>query len=184
MLLHLRSQPANARQLFLYQLFVRQFGTNNLPDAPTCVMSRVARRWGKQSRWGKEPSPSRTSTWPGNFRYRPKSGTNHPAHAERSAKGQADTAAGWYTITPLPEVGRRSSNIHRMFYDGSAREPPGGSVSSGRLNGDVALLKVNNEGGPGGGGKGATPDFGPCLHSDYTSGFEEFFSDATECKLG
>ena len=89
---------------FLYQLFVRQFGTNNLPDCSNMCHESSGSALTRPSASARGPSRSRTSTRPTHLHHRPEPRDQPPADADRLREGRAH-GAKIVSVNPLPEAG-------------------------------------------------------------------------------
>src|SRR5687768_3353948 len=157
---------------FLYQLFVRQFGTNNLPDCSNMCHESSGSALSETIGVGKgtvtlEDFDSAEAI----FVIGQNPGTNHPRmlsaleHAKRNG-------CKLVHINPLPEVGmtrfKHPQHVLAMFGSGTELADLFLQV---RINGDVALLK--------GISKAVLAHEGALdrqFISSYTIGFEEFLS--------
>ena len=128
---------------FLYQLFVRAFGTNNLPDCSNMCheSSGVALKRGDRHRQGhrharglrpRRPDPD----------HRPEPGHQPPAHADHAAgtrRGAADRSS---RSTRCARSGWRASRTRRSRSSCSDGGTPIAAMHLPvRVGGDVALLK-------------------------------------------
>ena len=162
---------------FLYQLFVRQFGTNNLPDCSNMCHESSGSALGETIGAGKgtvtlEDFNLATAI----FVIGQNPGTNHPRmlsalqHAKKNG-------CRLVHINPLPEVGmthfKHPQDVLRLLGRGTTLADLFLQV---RINGDVALLQgiskavlAEEESGP-------RPVLDREFIAGYTSGFEQFTS--------
>jgi molybdopterin-dependent oxidoreductase alpha subunit len=155
---------------FLYQLFVRQFGTNNLPDCSNMCHESSGSALGETIGVGKGTvTLADFDRAEAIFVIGQNPGTNHPRML--SALQQAKrNGCRLVHINPLPEVGmtrfKHPQDVLGMFGSGTALADLFLQV---RINGDVALLK--------GISKAVLAREG-ALDTDfiehYTTGFDEF----------
>ncbi|HKZ01836.1 MAG TPA: molybdopterin-dependent oxidoreductase, partial [Pyrinomonadaceae bacterium] len=160
---------------FLYQLFVRQFGTNNLPDCSNMCHESSGTALNESIGVGKGTVLlADFDLAEAIFVIGQKPGTNHPrmlAALQRAKRNGCKIVH----INPLPEVGmtrfKHPQEFLRWFGKGT---PLADLFLQVRINGDVASLKglmkqvlALEEGRP---GEVLDRDF----IRDYTSGFEEF----------
>ncbi len=128
---------------FLYQLFVRQFGTNNLPDCSNMCHESSGKALGKTLGIGKG-SVTLTDFYEAEvvIVIGQNPGTNHPRMLSALERCK-ENGGKIITVNPLPEAGLQSF-IHP--------QKPGKILSGGtkladlflqvKINGDVALLKA------------------------------------------
>ena len=91
---------------FLYQLFVRQFGTNNLPDCSNMCHESSGTALTETIGIGKGTVTLEDfDLAEADLRHRPESGHESPAHVDGAASGEAAMAARIVHINPLPEAG-------------------------------------------------------------------------------
>ena len=128
---------------FLYQLFVRQFGTNNLPDCSNmCHESSGSALERNDRRRQGNGDARRFRSGRGDFRYRTKSGHESSAHADCAARRRRRMAASWSISIRLPEVGMTRFKHPQEFWDWlGAGTKLADLFLQVRINGDVALLK-------------------------------------------
>src|SRR5688572_24927710 len=157
---------------FLYQLFVRQFGTNNLPDCSNMCHESSGSALSETIGVGKGTVTLEDfDLAEAIFVIGQNPGTNHPRmlsaleHAKRNG-------CKLVHINPLPEVGmsrfKHPQKVLGMFGSGTQLADLFLQV---RINGDVALLK--------GMSKAVLADYDALdrqFISSYTIGFEEFLS--------
>ena len=161
---------------FLYQLFVRQFGTNNLPDCSNMCHESSGSALGETIGAGKGTvTLADFNLAQAIFVIGQNPGTNHPRMLSALEKAKQN-GCRLVHINPLPEVGMTKFK-HPQHALGWLGE---GTTLSDlflqvRINGDVALLKgimkavlTEEENRPG------ILDHG--FIRDYTEGFEEFGS--------
>jgi molybdopterin-dependent oxidoreductase alpha subunit len=132
---------------FLYQLFVRQFGTNNLPDCSNmCHESSGAALSetigiGKGTVTLKDFDQARAI-----FVIGQNPGTNHPRMLTSLQRAKRN-GAKLVHINPLPEVGmvrfKHPQEVAKLFGSGT---PLADLFLQVRINGDVALLKGISKG--------------------------------------
>jgi molybdopterin-dependent oxidoreductase alpha subunit len=170
---------------FLYQLFVRQFGTNNLPDCSNMCHESSGAAMNETLGIGKgcvklEDFDHADAI----FIIGQNPGTNHPRMLSslESAKARGATIV---SINPLPEVGnfrfKNPQDLKHPLRAGKVLFGDGTKLSDLwlplRINGDVAVLKgmmkemlVEEEKDPG-------SVFDLEFIREYTAGFEEFVAD-------
>ena len=127
---------------FLYQLFVRQFGTNNLPDCSN--MCHESSSFGLPQSIGIGKATVTLDDFAQAdciFLIGQNPGTCHPRmliHLERAAR----RGCAIVSVNPLPELGtvrfRNPQDVHHLFDEGT---PIASLFLPVRINGDVALLK-------------------------------------------
>src|SRR5688500_10680373 len=166
------SGRASNEAAFLYQLFVRQFGTNNLPDCSNMCHESSGYAVSETIVVGKRTVMLEDfDLAEAIFVIGQNPGTNHPRmlsaleHAKRNG-------CKLVHINPLPEVGmsrfKHPQKVLGMFGSGTQLADLFLQV---RINGDVALLK--------GMSKAVLADYDALdrqFISSYTIGFEEFLS--------
>jgi molybdopterin-dependent oxidoreductase alpha subunit len=127
---------------FLYQLFVRQFGTNNLPDCADLCHESSGTALGEVLGFGKgtvtlEDFEKAEAI----FVIGQNPGTNHPRMLT-SLQAAARRGCAIVSINPLPEVGlnrfKHPQEVIQLLGPGTALNRLWLQV---RINGDVALLK-------------------------------------------
>ena len=157
---------------FLYQLFVRQFGTNNLPDCSNMCHESSGSALGETIGVGKGTVTLEDFDWAqAIFVIGQNPGTNHPrmlTSLERAKRHGCKLVH----INPLPEVGMTRFKHPQDVLDllGSGTELADVFLQV-RINGDVALLKGITK---------AVLAHEDALDRDfiaqYTTGFDEFIS--------
>ncbi len=160
---------------FLYQLFVRQFGTNNLPDCSNMCHESSGSALGETIGAGKgtvtlEDFNLATAI----FVIGQNPGTNHPRML--SALEQAKkNGCKLVHINPLPEVGmtrfKHPQDVLGLLGSGTALSDLFLQV---RINGDVALLKGIMKVVLAAEERSPASVFDQEFIRDYTSGFDEF----------
>ncbi len=160
---------------FLYQLFVRQFGTNNLPDCSNMCHESSGSALGETIGVGKGTVTLEDfNLAQAIFVIGQNPGTNHPRMLTALQKAKQN-GARLVHINPLPEVGmthfKHPQDVLHWFGGGTALADLFLQV---RINGDVALLKgimkevlAAEERNP-----GAVLDH--AFIANYTDGFAEF----------
>lgn len=160
---------------FLYQLFVRQFGTNNLPDCSNMCHESSGSALGETIGVGKGTVTLEDfNLAQAIFVIGQNPGTNHPRMLTALQKAKQN-GARLVHINPLPEVGmthfKHPQDVLHWFGSGTALADLFLQV---RINGDVALLKgimkevlAAEERNP-----GAVLDHD--FIANYTDGFAEF----------
>ena len=136
------SGRASNEAAFLYQLFVRQFGTNNLPDCSNMCHESSGTALSETIGVGKGTvSLEDFELGRGDLCNRSEPGNESSAHADRAAKSQTQR---------LPDRAHQSAagNRHDALQTSAADRRPVGQGNSARrsflqvrINGDVALLK-------------------------------------------
>jgi molybdopterin-dependent oxidoreductase alpha subunit len=127
---------------FLYQLFVRQFGTNNLPDCSNMCHESSGSALGETIGVGKGTVTLEDfNLAQAIFVIGQNPGTNHPRMLSALQKAKQN-GARLVHINPLPEVGmthfKHPQDVLHWFGGGTALADLFLQV---RINGDVALLK-------------------------------------------
>jgi molybdopterin-dependent oxidoreductase alpha subunit len=127
---------------FLYQLFVRQFGTNNLPDCSNMCHESSGSALGETIGVGKGTvTLDDFNHAQAIFVIGQNPGTNHPRMLSALQKAKQN-GCRLVHINPLPEVGmtqfKHPQDVLRWIGDGTALADLFLQV---RINGDVALLK-------------------------------------------
>jgi molybdopterin-dependent oxidoreductase alpha subunit len=127
---------------FLYQLFVRQFGTNNLPDCSNMCHESSGSALGETIGVGKGTVTLEDfNLSQAIFVIGQNPGTNHPRMLSALQKAKQN-GARLVHINPLPEVGmthfKHPQDVLHWFGGGTALADLFLQV---RINGDVALLK-------------------------------------------
>ena len=127
---------------FLYQLFVRQFGTNNLPDCSNMCHESSGSALGETIGVGKGTVTLEDfNLAQAIFVIGQNPGTNHPRMLSALQKAKQN-GARLVHINPLPEVGmthfKHPQDVLHWFGSGTALADLFLQV---RINGDVALLK-------------------------------------------
>ncbi|HKR60821.1 MAG TPA: FdhF/YdeP family oxidoreductase [Pyrinomonadaceae bacterium] len=160
---------------FLYQLFVRQFGTNNLPDCSNMCHESSGRALGETLGAGKGTvTLDDFDLAQAIFVIGQNPGTNHPRMLTALARAKRN-GAKLVHINPLPEVGMTNFKHPQEFLRWLGKGTKLADLFlQVRINGDVALLKglakavlAAEEQQP---GAVLDSDF----IRDYTSGFAEF----------
>jgi len=162
---------------FLYQLFVRQFGTNNLPDCSN--MCHESSGWALSETIGVGKGTVTLEDFDAAeaiFVIGQNPGTNHPRMLS-SLERAKQNGCKLVHINPLPEVGMtRFKHPQHLIGLLGAGTSLADLFLQVRINGDVALLKgimkavlAREEGQP---GKVLDHDF----LAGYTTGFDEFAS--------
>jgi molybdopterin-dependent oxidoreductase alpha subunit len=170
---------------FLYQLFVRQFGTNNLPDCSNMCHESSGAAMNETLGIGKgcvklEDFDHAEAI----FIIGQNPGTNHPRMLS-SLEGAKARGAKIVSINPLPEVGnfrfKNPQDLKNPLRAGKVLFGEGTKLSDlwlpVRINGDVAVLKgimkemlAEEEKRPG-------SVFDREFIRDYTAGFQQFVAD-------
>jgi len=162
---------------FLYQLFVRQFGTNNLPDCSNMCHESSGSALGETIGVGKgtvtlEDFNLATAI----FVIGQNPGTNHPRMLSALEQAKKNGCVLVH-INPLPEVGMTQFK-HPQHVLGLLR--PGTALADlflqVRINGDVALLQGISKAVLAMEEKGALPVLDHKFIAGYTDGFDEFFA--------
>src|SRR5262245_48674100 len=127
---------------FLYQLFVRQFGTNNLPDCSNMCHESSGAALSETIGIGKGTVTLADFDHPqAIFVIGQNPGTNHPRMLTSLQRAKRN-GAKLVHINPLPEVGmvrfKHPQEVAKLFGSGTALADLFLQV---RINGDVALLK-------------------------------------------
>ena len=179
------SGRASNEAAFVYQLFVRQFGTNNLPDCSNMCHESSGAALGESLGIGKatvtlEDFEKADSIWI--FGQNP--GTNHPRMLS-SLEVAKDNGCKIVTVNVIPEVGTTSfSNPQHLNHPWKALPVLLGKGSPitdvfvpVRINGDVAFLKgvmkemlAAEDAAPG-------TVFAHDFIARYTTGFDAFIAD-------
>jgi molybdopterin-dependent oxidoreductase alpha subunit len=170
---------------FLYQLFVRQFGTNNLPDCSNMCHESSGAAMNETLGIGKGcVKLDDFDHADAIFIIGQNPGTNHPRMLSSLASAKA-RGAKIVSINPLPEVGnfrfKNPQDLKNPLRAGKVFFGDGTKLSDLwlplRINGDVAVLKgmmkemlAEEEKRPG-------SVFDLQFIRDYTAGFEEFVAD-------
>ena len=127
---------------FLYQLFVRQFGTNNLPDCSNMCHESSGTALGETIGIGKGTVTLKDFDHArAIFVIGQNPGTNHPRMLTSLQRAKRN-GAKLVHINPLPEVGmvrfKHPQEVAKLFGSGT---PLADLFLQVRINGDVALLK-------------------------------------------
>jgi len=127
---------------FLYQLFVRQFGTNNLPDCSNMCHESSGAALGETIGIGKGTVTLKDFDQArAIFVIGQNPGTNHPRMLTSLQRAKRN-GAKLVHINPLPEVGmvrfKHPQEVAKLFGSGT---PLADLFLQVRINGDVALLK-------------------------------------------
>ncbi len=113
---------------FLYQLFVRQFGTNNLPDCSNMCHESSGTALNETHRHRQGHGDARgLREGRGHLRHRAEPGHQPPAHADGAARRPSARAAASSSINPLPEAGLQPLQAPA----GGARHPRLGHAAGG-----------------------------------------------------
>jgi len=160
---------------FLYQLFVRQFGTNNLPDCSNMCHESSGSALGETIGVGKgtvtlEDFNLATAI----FVIGQNPGTNHPRMLSALEQAKKNGCVLVH-INPLPEVGmtqfKHPQDVLGLLRAGTALADLFLQV---RINGDVALLQGISKAVLAMEEKGALPVLDHKFIAGYTDGFDEF----------
>jgi molybdopterin-dependent oxidoreductase alpha subunit len=170
---------------FLYQLFVRQFGTNNLPDCSNMCHESSGAAMNETLGIGKGCVKLEDFDYADAiFIIGQNPGTNHPRMLSSLASAKA-RGAKIVSINPMPEVGnfrfKNPQDLKNPLRAGKVFFGAGTKLSDLwlplRINGDVAVLKgmmkemlTEEEKNPG-------SVFDLDFVRDYTAGFKEFIAD-------
>jgi anaerobic selenocysteine-containing dehydrogenase len=98
------SGRASNEAAYLYQLFVRAYGTNNFPDCSNMCHEASGVALARALAWARARSPSTTSSTPMRFVWGQNPGTNHPRMLE-PLREAVKRGAQVVCINPLKERG-------------------------------------------------------------------------------
>src|SRR5687767_2468128 len=160
---------------FLYQLFVRQFGTNNLPDCSNMCHESSGTALGETIGIGKGTVTLEDfDVAQAIFVIGQNPGTNHPRMLSALQKAKSNRCRLVH-INPLPEVGMtRFKHPQDVLGWLGAGTTLADLFLQVRINGDVALLKGIMKAVLAEEGKGTHPVLDHEFLERYTTGFDEF----------
>ena len=148
---------------FLYQLFARQFGTNNLPDCSNmCHESSGAALERSDRDRQRLRDAGRLRAGRRDFHHRPESRHESPADAFQFANARRQNGAKIVSINPMPEIGNFRFKNPQDFKNplraaGAAVRRRARELSDlwlpVRINGDVGGAEGDHEGNAGRGGR-------------------------------